>query len=311
MIVFVIVLVVVICLVLGIAKFGFDLACKPLPRRDTDTPVIPTGPGYDPHHDKIKEMSDAMYSRPYEGVHVTSFDGLDLFGRYYHVSSDVKIIELQCHGYKGSCFIDFCGGNKMMTELGWNMLSIDERSHGKSEGKAITFGINERRDVLTWINYINERFGDDMQIILSGVSMGAATVLMATDLELPKNVVGIVADCPYSSPKEIICKVGKDMGFPPTLMYPFVKLGAKLFGGFDLDESRATDAVAKTNIPILLIHGEDDGFVPCDMSRKIKEANEERIELHTFPGADHGTSYMVDMPRYTEVCLKFFERVLR
>lgn len=306
-----IVVLILLVIVLGIARFGFVLTCKPLPRRDTDEPVLPMGPGYDPHHAKIKELADAMYARPCEEVHTTSFDGLSLFGRYYEVSSDVKVIELQCHGYKGSCFIDFCGGNKMMLEQGFNMLSIDERSHGKSEGKAITFGINERRDVLTWIDYIIQRFGDDMQIILSGVSMGAATVLMATDLELPKNVVGIVADCPYSSPKEIICKVGKDMGFPPTLMYPFIKLGARLWGGFNLDESCATDAVAKTNIPILLIHGEDDGFVPCDMSRKIKSVNEQMVEFHTFPGADHGTSYMVDMERYTDVCVNFFKRILK
>ena len=140
--------------------------------------------------------------------------------------------------------------------------------------------------------------------------MGAATVLMATDLSLPPNVVGVIADCPYSSPKAIIQKVSRDMHLPARIAYPFVKLGAKIFGGFDLEESSALSAVANTNIPILLIHGEDDHFVPCDMSRSIHKACASRITFQTVPGAGHGLSYMVAPEIYEKVTTDFIHTIL-
>ena len=133
--------------------------------------------------------------------------------------------------------------------------------------------------------------------------MGAATVLMAAELDLPENVTGIIADCPYTSPKDIIKKVCGDMKLPSSLLYPFVKLGAKLYGHFDLESADAAEAVCHAKVPVLLIHGEDDRFVPCSMSRKIcdsfRESNPDGdIIFETFPGAGHGISFMEDEPRY-------------
>ena len=141
--------------------------------------------------------------------------------------------------------------------------------------------------------------------------MGAATVLMAADLDLPDNVIGIMADCPYSSPKEIIKTVcTRDMHLPAWLLYPFVKLGARIFGGFDLEESSAVTAVTNAKVPILIIHGEDDRFVPCDMSRAIQKACSDLITLETVPDAGHGLCYMVAPKRYEEVTVNFLEKVL-
>ena len=136
--------------------------------------------------------------------------------------------------------------------------------------------------------------------------MGATTVLMAAGLGLPENVIGIIADCPYSSPKEIIMKVCSDMKLPARLMYSFVRLGAKLYGHFDLEAADAAEAVCHAKVPILLIHGEDDRFVPCSMSQKIferfKEANPDgNMLLETFPGAGHGISFMEDEVRYGRI----------
>ena len=140
--------------------------------------------------------------------------------------------------------------------------------------------------------------------------MGAATVLMTADLELPDNVVGIFADCPYSSPKEIIKKVCKnDMHLPAILLYPFIRLGAKLFADFDLEESSAISAVEKSRIPILIIHGEGDSFVPCNMSRQIQAANPEKVTLVTIPNAGHGLAYMVNPPIYEEAAITFLQKV--
>jgi fermentation-respiration switch protein FrsA (DUF1100 family) len=174
----------------------------------------------------------------------------------------------------------------------------------------ITFGILERYDCLAWANYATKRFGSGTPIFLTGISMGAATVLMASDLPLPKNVVGIIADCPYSSPAAIIRKVCGEMGFPPTIAFPFVKLGAYLFGGLRFGNCCASDSVARSDLPILLIHGEKDNFVPCEMSHKIHAACKGRHEIHTFQDAEHGLSYLQDTPRYERVVCAFVNSCL-
>ena len=188
--------------------------------------------------------------------------------------------------------------------MGFNTLVVDQRAHGDSEGRTITFGIKERKDCLSWVHWANRRFGMQTPIILSGLSMGAATVLMAADLELPENVACIMADSPYSSPAAIIEKVCSDMHYPVSLCRPFIHMAAWLFGGIRLKESSAAGAVQKTNLPILLIHGEDDRFVPCDMSHEIA-ADNNHVQLRTFPDAGHGLAYMTDPRRYERVVLDF------
>ena len=123
---------------------------------------------------------------------------------------------------------------------------------------------------------------------------------------MPPNVIGILADCGYTSAKDIIYRVIRQMGLPPKLSYPFVKLGARLFGHFDLDETSPIEAVKKCAVPVIFFHGESDDFVPCDMSRENFEACASRKRLVTIPGAGHGLSYAVDPQRYLEELRDFF-----
>ena len=141
--------------------------------------------------------------------------------------------------------------------------------------------------------------------------MGAGTVLMASQMDLPREVKGIIADCPFTSPEAIIRKVIRDLKISDQLTWPLVKLGARLYGHLDLDRwADAAEAVKETNIPVLVMHGDDDRFVPCDMSRQIAAANPKMVELHTFPGAGHGLSYLVDPKRYTRIVQDFTARAL-
>ena len=257
---------------------------------------------------RTRTLIRALDAVPFEPVEITSHDGLRLFGRYYHVA-DGAPVHIQCHGYRSYAMRDFCGGNPIAREMGHNTIVIDQRAHGRSEGDTISFGINERLDVLSWAEYARNRFGD-VPIFLTGVSMGAATVLMASELPLPQNVVGIIADCPYSSPRAIIRKVIADMGLPVALAYPFAVLGARLFGHFKgLGSITAKDAVKHARVPILLIHGEADSFVPCDMSREIAAAAPQ-ARLECFPNADHAMSYMTDLDRYVSASNDFINDCL-
>lgn len=245
-----------------------------------------------------------------ENVSITSHDGLKLTGRYYHVK-DGAPLEIQCHGYKGNATRDFCGNWKIAKEAGRNVLLIDERCHGNSEGHTITFGILERKDVMNWITFANHRFGT-VPIMLSGVSMGAATVLMVSEMDLPENVKGILADCPYDAPSNIIKKVlGNDMGMPVKFVYPLIKLGGILYGKFNLDAASPVTAVKNAKVPILLIHGDDDRFVPYEMSCNIYKEAPEKITFHTIHGAGHALNYVTAPEEYTKVVQAFTEQLMR
>lgn len=267
---------------------------------------IPINTQYAPYRAEMTALIDDLAARPFEEVLITAHDGLSLRGRYYHYA-DGAPLDLCFHGYRGTAVRDMCGGIRISYALGHNVLLVDQRAHGKSEGHTISFGIKERFDCRDWVRWAVQRFGGDVRILLYGVSMGAATVLMASALDLGPQVCGIVADSPYFSPEEIIRKVCRDMKLPPVLAMPLVRLSARWFGGFALDEASAVEAVQHTRYPIILLHGEDDRFVPCDMSRAIAAANP-AIELHTFPDAGHGISDIVHTDRYTACVIRFIER---
>ena len=256
----------------------------------------------------MHELTDELAALPCESVYTKSRDGLKLHARYYHVN-DGAPLHIQFHGYRSSPLRDFCGIGAECMRQGHNLLLVDQRAHGKSEGRVISFGIKERFDAVSWVNYAIERFGKDIKIFLGGLSMGAATVLMAAELDLPENVVGIIADCPYSSPREIIKKVCTDRNLPADKVYPFIRLGGMIFGRFNSDAAAPKEAVKNTDIPILLAHGEEDGFVPISMSDEIAE-NAKNITYRKVPDADHAESFGRNHVEYSEALKKFFERIL-
>lgn len=264
--------------------------------------------GYKPYEARMRSLIDNIIALPCERVQIISRDGLKLSGRYYHVK-DGAPLEIQCHGYRSTPLRDFAGSGEECFKRGYNMLLIDHRAHGESEGKTITFGIKERFDLLDWVKYAIERFGGDVKIILYGISMGAATVLMAAGEDMPENVKGVIADCPYSSPVDIIARVGGASGVPEPFVKLFAITGARIFGGFSLLESSPREAVKRARVPILLIHGEADTFVPAYMSDEIYAANP-NIILKKFPEADHAVSYLCDTDGYLALADGFVDDVL-
>ena len=246
---------------------------------------------------------------PYEAVTITALDGKKLFARYYHIA-DGAPVQIQFHGYRGSAMRDFCGGTAFAKKMGHNALVVDQRSHGHSEGNTITFGVKERYDCQCWAQYAYERFGKDTPLILSGVSMGATTVLMASDLMLPETVRGIIADCPYSSPRDIISKVAGEFGLPRKPAAALCNLGARIFGHFNFNGVSVLEAVSRTKFPVLLLHGDADQLVPCRMSHEIYDACASDKELQIFPGASHGMCYFEDPQRYEAVAGAFLNRCL-
>ena len=275
-------------------------------RPGPDTPL--EGEQYDAVSGDIRRIAGIMGRYSCQEVRIESFDGTVLFGRYYHFRDNAPI-QLLFHGYRSHAFRDCSGGHSLARKLGYNVFVPDQRAQGLSAGQTITFGIKERKDCLCWIRYLNERFGSDNPIVLSGLSMGAATVLMASGLDLPDNVACIFADSPYSAPIAIIEKVARDLHYPASLCRPFAYLGAGIFGGFSLGSCTAKEAVRHSKVPILLLHGEDDRMVPCSMSLEIAAHCASRVQVVTFPGAGHGLCYINDPTRYEQVICAFLSSV--
>ena len=275
------------------------------PTIPSDAIDIPEGAAYEEFREDMEKWARDLRAMPHEEMSITSFDGLTLRGKFYEYAPNAPI-ELMFHGYRGTAERDLSGGVARCFQLGRSALLVDQRGCSDSEGNVISFGINEHRDCLAWLDFAIQRFGKDVKIILTGISMGASTVLMVSDKKLPPNVLGILADCGFSSAKDIIKKVIRQMGLPAEVGYPFVKLGAKLFGHFDLEAHSAVEAVKNATVPVIFFHGDGDDYVPCEMSRINYEACTSKKKLVIIPRAGHGLSYPVAPDTYLNALREFF-----
>ncbi len=298
--------------VLSASYFCFRLAFykkRKKPLREGYSDQIPQDPMFEPFKEDMLRWIYEMKTLPQIEVEIRSFDGLRLRGRFFELEKGAPI-EILLHGYRSNSERDLSGGIARCFACGRSVLLVDHRASGRSEGNVITFGINESRDCVDWVKYILENIDPNAKIYIGGVSMGAATAMMATDRDLPENVVGILADCGYSSAKKIIKKVIADMHLPPSLCYPFVKLGAKIYGHFDLEEISPEQAMSKCDLPVFFVHGDADDFVPYEMSVECYNACASKHKrLLTAEGAGHGLAFPLDQEKYIDEVRKFFSSV--
>lgn len=243
----------------------------------------------DPYQQMMQEGEAWLNAQAMETVQIESHDGLKLSGHFLNIGSRKTIILF--HGYRSRAFRDFSCVGDYYKGLGFNLLFVDQRAHGGSEGQFITFGVKERLDCVRWAEYVDRRIGGE--IILDGLSMGATTVLMAAGEKLPESVKGIIADCGFTSPKEIMLKVmEEDLRIRCRPLFRLVALMVKLRARFDVGEYSTIEAMKKNRLPILFIHGTDDKFVPCEMTKTAYEACTSEKSLVLIEGAGHGTSYL-------------------
>lgn len=305
--------IVLLILILAVLIGAFVVYRMAFARNDKiiGTPLdFPDTEFYTPYAKEMTKNIKIFLDIPYEDVYITSNDGLKLHGKFYEGQKDKPVI-IFFHGYRANATRDGSGIHTLGTEKGLNILVITQRAHKESEGKTITFGIKESLDCLSWIDYAKERFGQDKKVILWGISMGAATVLTAVGRDLPDNVLGIGADCGYSSAKDILRTVIKSMKLPVGISYQLVKLGARIYGGFNIEETSPMEAVKNAKVPILFIHGVADDFVPCHMTHTNYEACVSDKSLVLVEGAGHGMSYYVDMKKVNEGVYAFLDKIMK
>lgn len=265
---------------------------------------------YRDFRDRILAARDWLQAQETEDVTVTSYDGLKLAATFLPCENARGTL-LLFHGWRGGPVADFGYSLKLYHSLGLNILLVHERAQGKSEGKYMTFGVRERKDVHTWVQWHTARFGRDVPMLLAGISMGASIVLMACGEPFEGNVRGVVADCGFTSPKEILTAVAHEIRLPAWLFVPSVSLLIRCFSGFRPDEYSTLTAMEKTTLPVLFAHGEADSFVPCEMTmRNYAACASADKTLLLVPGAKHGQSFPVAPERYTEAILGLLDRTI-
>ena len=289
--------------------WGFQYACKRIPEPDWSSEDALKKSPYAEFAESLPRALRWLRDHNAEDVEITSFDGLQLRGKWVPARHPKATIIL-FHGYHTHYIHDFAGIFSMYHAIGLNLLLVRQRSHGESEGKYITFGVRERKDVLSWVEFHNRKHGMD-NVFLGGMSMGASTVLFAAGEDLPDNVRGITADCGFSSPAEIMGHIiRKDFHLPPKLVLPLMEVWARTLGGFSLWECSSRESLSRSKTPVLFVHGKADTFVPCSMSQDGYNCCASPREIHLVEGAGHGRSYLCEPEKLTRALVDFFNRNL-
>ena len=257
--------------------------------------------------DEIRETAQALRDLNLEQVAIRSEDGYVLRAHWYPAEGAKRTVIL-VHGWRSCWNLDFSASTPFLHENACNLLLIDQRCHGESGGDLISYGIQERHDVVAWLDWLEQNH-PGTPVYLCGISMGAATVLMTAELPVAGRVAGIIADCGYSTPDEMVkLAVGKSLKGMTGPTIAAVNLNCKLRGGFTLKSASPVEAMAKnTEIPCLFVHGDADDFVPVRMSIENYYACQAPKEILIVPGAGHGLSFLVNSEAYQGKVLAFFE----
>lgn len=267
------------------------------------------GTDWDQYLPGIKENKQWLDMQKKEKVTITSGDGLKLYGSFYPGDNQGKIV-IGFHGYTSSRESDFISLACFYLKQGYSMLLVDARSHGESEGTYIGFGCLDRFDARKWIQYLDERFGGKCKIFLHGISMGGATVLMTSGLNLPPSVKGIISDCGFTSAWEVFESVLKHTYHLPA--FPILQIAdgmAKSRAGYGMNECNAREEVKMSKVPILFIHGDADTFVPCWMCRDMYKECEAHKEILIVKGAGHAESYFKEPKMYEKKVNEFLKKL--
>ena len=259
---------------------------------------------------RMAPVGEWVKTQTFEDVWIRSRDGLKLHACYLAAEKPSGKAAIFHHGFTSKA-MDNATHAKFFHELGYEVLLLDLRAHGESEGEYVGFGILDRFDTLEWVRYVRERFGSDVKIVLHGTSMGASTVLMALGIpEIQKHVSAVIADCAFTSPAEIFSHViRKDYHLPPEPIIKANGLYAQKIAGYRMDEYSTLDALKDNHVPVLFIHGKEDKFVPTWMSEKNYEACAGKKQLLMVDHAGHGSSLFENQTLYEETEKAFLSEI--
>lgn len=240
---------------------------------------------------------------------IESEDHLKLHAGYLKAKDESKRIVILCHGYRGSGASDFANIARFLHENNCDYLMIDQRCCGQSEGKYITFGAKEKSDICQWVYYICENNKRHLPVYLFGVSMGAASVLMASGNYLPYDVKGIVADCGFTSMKSQMQDITTQwfhIKYPGLLLFR-LDLFCRFFAKFKMSDADATKAIEQNKRPILFFHGEEDSYVKVENTIRNYLNSRSSKDIVLVPLGRHRWSAYMAEETYRRKIMEFFE----
>lgn len=258
-----------------------------------------------PFYMQRMEAAKRLREKEHQTVQLTASDGLLLTGHWFS-SEEAKRTIVAMHGWRSSWYEDFGLIADFWLSQGCNVLFAEQRGQGSSGGAYMGFGLLERHDCAAWASWAAGRC--ELPVYLSGISMGASTVLMASALDLPDQVHGIMADCGFTSPHGIWEHVVKDnlrLSYSGPRKKAIDALCRQKLSGESAHYS-CEDALRESSIPVLFIHGSADRFVPVEMTYQNYQACSGEKRLLIIPGAGHGESYFTEPKRYEEAVLEFW-----
>lgn len=296
-----------IILILSLSYYLYHHTFKNHHKKDIDDYYYLNQHYYDDYRNTIIEGIKKSNELEYQEIDIQAYDSSKLHGRLFISNKEAPFILLS-HGFKSTPIRDFALIIPKLKEAGYNLLLIDQRGQGKSDGHILYFGEKERYDILRWTNYLNDSGYSNNPIIYYGLSLGASTVLMAESLDLPANVCGIIADSPYSSPIKAIREVAQYQIHLNKYIVGFLTfMGALLYGHFNLVATDCIRSIKNKDIPILLLQGDKDRLVPNWMSEDIYQASPKQVQLEIFKGAKHMLAMYSEEDRYLNLVFNFIK----
>ena len=257
----------------------------------------------------LHEGTDWFESFPKEKLETENRNGDILHADLIKPEKESNIYVLCIHGYTSAP--KFMGiYAKKFRELGYNVVLPSLRGHADSEEEFISMGWKDRLDVVDWINYIVKEH-PDCEIVLHGVSMGAATTMMALGVELPSNVKAAIEDCGYTNAWDVIKHKMSKMKIPD---FPFLYSADginRMRENFSLKDASCTEQLKKCITPLLFIHGEADDFVPYSMLDIVYAAADKcEKEKLSVPDAPHARSVCAHPDLYWNTIINFLKKYI-
>ena len=260
----------------------------------------------------VDERVEWMHEQDFIKYEMTNSRGQKLAGHYLPADKPTDRFVLGSHGYRNRGKGEFRFITKFYHDSGFNVLLVDHVASGDSEGEYITFGYQESTDMLEWVEFMKKEFGNDIQIVLHGFSMGSATVtMMSKEKALLPNVKFIVADCGFTTVPEQFTNVLKSYHVPAYLLIATVDLICRIGQGYSIKKISPLDDVRSAVIPMLFVHGKGDTFVNFDMVYRLYDACPAEKDILTVEGAGHTQSYVKDTAAYEQKLIEFTNKYMK
>lgn len=260
---------------------------------------------------EARKKEEWLEAQNLEHCEIRNKKGLKLKAKLYKSEIESKVFVLACHGCRSTGVGEFAFISEYIHDKEFNLFLVDHRACGESDGKYMGYGLFESQDTMLWIEFIKEHYGSDVKIILYGVSMGGATVLIMSGMNLPSNIKGIISDCSYTSAwDEFAYQLKSSFHLPAFPALYIVNLLSIILAGYSFKSASPVKSIKRAKVPVQFFHGEKDDYVPTYMINKLYDACPTEKNMLIVPDATHAKSYQTHPKMYEERLNTFFDRVL-